>query len=50
MLDSKKIAATAGMTGYFAFNAILLVSELIWHPLSRLTAFDVVLIRHLMGG
>jgi hypothetical protein len=40
-------AATAGAAGYVVINAMLLISELIWHPLSRLTAFDIVLIRHL---
>jgi hypothetical protein len=44
MFASIKITA---MTGYFAVNLMLLVSELIWHPLSRLTAFDITLIRHL---
>jgi len=46
MLVSVKLAA--GVTGYVALNAILLVAELIWHPLSRLTVFDIVLIRHLI--
>jgi hypothetical protein len=41
--------ATAGMAGYFAANVILLISEFVWHPLSRLTAFDLLLIRHLIG-
>lgn len=40
-------SATAGLTGYVALNAALLISELIWHPLSRLTAFDITVIRHL---
>jgi hypothetical protein len=40
-------AASAGATGYLALNLLLLISELIWHPLSRLTAFDIALVRHL---
>ncbi len=39
--------ATTGAAGYIALNLALLISELIWHPLSRLTAFDIVLFRHL---
>jgi hypothetical protein len=46
MLAPIKTAA-AGAAGYVALNALLLISEFIWHPLSRLTAFDIVLIRHL---
>jgi len=36
-----------GMVGYLALNVGLLVSELIWHPLSHLTSFDIRVIRHL---
>jgi hypothetical protein len=46
MLNPIKTAA-AGATGYLALNVILLISEVIWHPLSRLTEFDIVLIKHL---